>query len=55
MKAVIVNGRNEFQVEEIEVLPPQASEVRVQMKACGICMSDHHVISGTMPTRYPLR
>lgn len=53
MKAVVVTGINEFGVEDIEVLPPQASEVRVKMKACGLCMSDHHVISGAMPTPLP--
>jgi S-(hydroxymethyl)glutathione dehydrogenase/alcohol dehydrogenase len=53
MKAVVVTGVNEFGVEDIETLPPQTGEVRVRMKACGLCMSDHHVISGAMPTPLP--
>lgn len=53
MKAVVVTGINEFGVEEIELSPPQANEVRVKMTACGLCMSDHHVISGAMPTPMP--
>jgi S-(hydroxymethyl)glutathione dehydrogenase/alcohol dehydrogenase len=53
MKAVVVTGLNEYRVEDIETLPPQASEVRVRMKACGLCMSDHHVLSGAMPTPLP--
>jgi Zn-dependent alcohol dehydrogenase len=53
MKAVVVTGLNEYGVEDIETLPPGPNDVRVQMKACGLCMSDHHVISGTMPTPLP--
>lgn len=53
MKAVVVTGINEFGVEDIELLPPGPHDVRVKMKACGLCMSDHHVISGGLPTPLP--
>ena len=53
MKAVVVTGVNEFAVEDIEILPPQAGELRVKIKACGLCMSDHHVLSGALPTPLP--
>ena len=53
MKAVVVTGVNEFAVEELELAPPGPQEVRVDMKACGLCMSDHHVISGGLPTPLP--
>jgi len=53
MKAVVVTGINEFGVEELELSPPGPHEVRVDMKACGLCMSDHHVISGGLPTPLP--
>ena len=53
MKAVVVTGINEFGVEDIELLPPGPQEVRVDMKACGLCMSDHHVIDGGLPTPLP--
>ena len=53
MKAVVVNKVNEFGVEDIELLPPGPFDVRVKMKACGLCMSDHHVISGGLPTPLP--
>ncbi|WP_163338494.1 zinc-binding dehydrogenase [Desulfopila sp. IMCC35008] len=53
MKAVVVTGVNEFGVEDLELLPPGPKEVRVDMKACGLCMSDHHVISGGLPTPLP--
>lgn len=53
MKAVVVTELNNFAVEDIELLAPGPSDVRVKMKACGLCMSDHHVISGSMPTPLP--
>lgn len=53
MKAVVVTDVNRFSVEEIELAPPGPFDVRVEMKACGLCMSDHHVISGGLPTPLP--
>jgi S-(hydroxymethyl)glutathione dehydrogenase/alcohol dehydrogenase len=53
MKAVVVTGPQEYGVEEIELLPPQANEIRVKMKACGVCLSDYHLIAGVLPTPLP--
>ncbi|XP_072191245.1 alcohol dehydrogenase 1-like [Excalfactoria chinensis] len=36
-------------VEEIEVAPPKAHEVRVKVVATGICHTDEHVLGGTFP------
>uniref|UniRef100_A0A8C2T2P4 Alcohol dehydrogenase 1-like n=1 Tax=Coturnix japonica TaxID=93934 RepID=A0A8C2T2P4_COTJA len=36
-------------VEEIEVAPPKAREVRVKIVASGICHTDEHVLGGTFP------
>uniref|UniRef100_A0A8C9EPT3 Enoyl reductase (ER) domain-containing protein n=1 Tax=Pavo cristatus TaxID=9049 RepID=A0A8C9EPT3_PAVCR len=36
-------------VEEIEVAPPKAHEVRVKIVATGICRTDDHVLVGTFP------
>uniref|UniRef100_A0A8V0XDR4 Alcohol dehydrogenase I n=1 Tax=Gallus gallus TaxID=9031 RepID=A0A8V0XDR4_CHICK len=36
-------------VEEIEVAPPKAREVRVKIVATGICRTDDHVLDGTFP------
>ncbi|XP_077156919.1 alcohol dehydrogenase 1A [Paroedura picta] len=38
-------------IEQIEVAPPKAHEVRIKILATGICRSDDHVLSGafTMP------
>ncbi len=35
-----------LQIEEIEVAPPQAGEVLIELKAAGLCHSDLHAIDG---------
>ncbi|MCB1227218.1 MAG: Zn-dependent alcohol dehydrogenase [Verrucomicrobiales bacterium] len=41
-------------VEEVEVLPPGPGEVRVRMKAAGVCHSDLHVMKGDLPLPCPI-
>ncbi|XP_010001487.1 PREDICTED: alcohol dehydrogenase 1-like [Chaetura pelagica] len=36
-------------VEEVEVAPPKAGEVRVKIVATGICRTDDHVLQGCFP------
>ncbi|MDB1089980.1 zinc-binding dehydrogenase [Streptomyces sp. ACA25] len=44
----------EFAVEEVPVPEPGAGEVLVQVRAAGVCMSDVHLIDGTLtPSRLP--
>ncbi|HXX94356.1 MAG TPA: Zn-dependent alcohol dehydrogenase [Planctomycetota bacterium] len=40
-QAVITDGKGRFRVESILVGPPQAGEVRVDLKASGVCHTDH--------------
>src|SRR5438477_11472866 len=40
-------------VEEIELAPPERSEVLVRLHASGVCHSDQNAIDGTAPTRCP--
>jgi len=55
MKAAILFKPNEpLQVLECELDPPKAGEVRVKMKAAGVCQSDWHVMNGDWPTVYPI-
>ena len=54
MKAVVVTGINEYGVEEIELDPPKAQEVRVKLKAVGLCHSDQSMIDGTVPAPLPI-
>jgi Zn-dependent alcohol dehydrogenase len=39
--AVITDGKGRFSVETVEVGDPQAGEVRVDLKASGVCHTDH--------------
>uniref|UniRef100_A0A8C5PEU6 alcohol dehydrogenase n=1 Tax=Leptobrachium leishanense TaxID=445787 RepID=A0A8C5PEU6_9ANUR len=42
-------------IEEIEVAPPKAHEVRVKIVATGICRSDDHFLSGSITScKYPV-
>jgi len=53
-KAAILNGYNEkLVIDEIDVADPQEGEVRVKMRASGVCHSDMHVIKGDLPIPTP--
>jgi len=54
MKAVVVHELNRFSVEQVELDPPKAHEVKVKMVAAGVCHSDLSVINGTIPQALPL-
>jgi len=54
MKAVVVHELNRFAVENVELAPPKAHEVKVKMVAAGVCHSDLSVINGTIPQPLPL-
>ncbi|MEZ0383185.1 MAG: NDMA-dependent alcohol dehydrogenase [Mycolicibacter algericus] len=38
-----------WSVEEIEIGEPQKDEVKIQMEAAGMCHSDHHLMTGSIP------
>ncbi len=47
IRAAVCSGLHEpWKVEEVEIDPPQAHEVRVQMAYAGMCHSDEHLRSG---------
>lgn len=49
-KAAIAWGPGQpLSIEEIEVMPPQAGEVRVRIKATGVCHTDAFTLSGEDP------
>ncbi len=54
MKAVVIPERNTITVQDVELAPPKANEVKVKMAAVGVCHSDLSVINGTIPTPTPL-
>ncbi|XP_065489330.1 alcohol dehydrogenase 1-like isoform X1 [Caloenas nicobarica] len=42
-------------VEEVEVAPPKAGEVRIKIVAAGICRTDDHIMEGAFPNMdYPV-
>ncbi|XP_077156915.1 alcohol dehydrogenase 1A-like isoform X2 [Paroedura picta] len=41
-------------MEQIEVAPPKAHEVRIKVLASGICRSDDHVITGAFTMPFPI-
>ncbi|XP_060103019.1 alcohol dehydrogenase 1A [Heteronotia binoei] len=41
-------------IEQIEVAPPKAREVRIKILASGICRSDDHVLSGAFAMPLPM-
>ncbi|KAM4810549.1 alcohol dehydrogenase 1-like [Rhinophrynus dorsalis] len=48
-KAAVAWGpKQPLSIEEIEVAPPKAHEVRIKIVATGICRSDDHVLNGTI-------
>ncbi len=53
MKALVWRG-SQPQVEQIELAPPGEGEVRVRIKAAGVCHSDLSMINGTLNPPTPL-
>jgi S-(hydroxymethyl)glutathione dehydrogenase/alcohol dehydrogenase len=48
-KAAVLHGvGQDWQIEEIEVDPPQAGELLVEWKAAGLCHSDEHLVTGDL-------
>ncbi|XP_068088109.1 alcohol dehydrogenase 1-like isoform X1 [Hyperolius riggenbachi] len=53
--AVLWEPKKPMTIEEIEVAPPKAHEVRIKMVTTGICRSDDHVIEGTFTgVKFPI-
>nr|XP_024650043.1 alcohol dehydrogenase 1A-like [Macaca nemestrina] len=52
--AVLWEVKKPFSIEDVEVAPPKAYEVRIKMVTVGICGTDDHVVSGTMVTPLPV-
>ncbi len=52
--AVLWETGGEWSIEEIELDPPKAGEVLVEMVASGLCHSDDHARTGDLPAVTPL-
>jgi len=56
MKALHIDGKNQYGVKEVEVPKINEDEVLIKMRASGICHSDYLLISGeyVLPFEYPV-
>lgn len=48
-----VAGDHKLELAEVPIPEPGPLEVRVEVEACGICLSDVHLIDGTIPPLLP--
>ena len=54
-KAAILWGVNQkWEVEEVQLDGPKQGEVLVKLTACGLCYSDHHIVTGDLPAPLPI-
>lgn len=54
MNALIFNGKNLELVNDLEVHSPGPDQVKIEVKACGLCQSDLSVKSGKIPWPSPV-
>ena len=47
--AIAWGPKEELSVEQVQVMPPQAGEVRIRLKATGVCHTDAFTLSGSDP------
>ena len=53
MKAAVLRGWNDLVVEEVPTPKPDADEVLVRVRACGICGTDLKLVQGGFEGRWP--
>ena len=55
MKAAVLTAINTpLQIMDLQQEGPKQGEVRVKVKATGVCMSDWHMMNGDWPAKLPL-
>jgi S-(hydroxymethyl)glutathione dehydrogenase / alcohol dehydrogenase len=52
--AVLWEPGRPVEILEVDLAPPRAGEVLVDIAACGVCASDLHVVDGHLPEPLPL-
>jgi S-(hydroxymethyl)glutathione dehydrogenase/alcohol dehydrogenase len=52
--AVLWRPGDPVEILDVDLAPPSAGEVLVQIAACGVCASDLHVVDGDLPEPFPL-
>src|SRR5437870_10085749 len=51
--AVLYEAGTPLRVEDVELAPPRAGEVRVRVAAAGVCHSDYHYMRGDLVANLP--
>ena len=54
MRALLARGPSSMRVEEVRLPDPGPGEVRVRIRAAGVCHSDLSMVNGTLTPPYPL-
>lgn len=54
MKAALIRGIKNLNIEEVEKPQPAEGEVLLKIQMAGICGSDYSIYTGKMPVSYPL-
>lgn len=55
MKAIVLNGPNDFSLKDVEDPVPTADDVEIKVRMTGICGTDIHLVRGKNPfANYPL-
>ena len=54
MKALVYTEATKYSVEEVQLDPPKAGELKIKMAATGVCRSDLSVIHGVLPLPPPM-
>ena len=54
MKAAVLRGVRDQQIEDVEIDEPTSKEVVVKVSAAGVCHSDLHFYNGTWPAGFPM-
>ncbi|KAM5255879.1 alcohol dehydrogenase E chain-like [Ctenodactylus gundi] len=52
--AVLWEPTKPFSLEDVEVAPPKAHEVRIKIVASGICRTDDHMVTGNFLVPFPV-
>lgn len=54
MKAAVLEAFHKpLVICEVDIAPPEPGEVTVEVKACGLCLTDIHINEGKVPTAKP--
>ncbi len=54
MKAAVLRGVREQEIEDIDIDDPKSKEVLIRVAAAGVCHSDLHFYNGTWHGGFPM-